>query len=438
MTRVVSVTSISVERDSRTYKFAASAARLGYESIVVEGETSAGIGREAPFELISPEQAREELEPPPPLPGPTPFHRITEALPPRLRGAFSLLTRGIDRRIVLPARASIYTLRLGLHDFRRRNALTASLLPDAEIYWLRSFHQFPSVYSKARHLKARFLYDTPDAYWEPPGLTPAPTRAHRLLLRRFERVERRAVRRAERFTTVSGGLVELLERRFGRRGEVIRNAHDLRLDQRPDRDLREVTGVGPDDFLLVMTGNRKDGLTFKEALEAMKMLPERVHIAFLGRNHELSRPLVEEAGLSRRVHLPQPVPPTQVVEFISSADASPILLEPLTPSYYYSLPNGFFHAIAAGLPILYPPLPEMRALAAEHDVGLEIEPKDPNSIAAGVRALSEDPDRAARHRAGSERARQVLNWEREERIIADILGAPAGVRSDNMTATLPR
>jgi glycosyltransferase involved in cell wall biosynthesis len=428
MTRIVSVTSMSVERDSRTYKFAASATRLGFESIVVEGEASTRLAGDPPFELISPKETLEEHDPPPPLPGPTLFHRITEALPRRLRGSFSLLTRGIDRRIVLPGRAAIFNLRLGRHDVRRRNTLTASLLPDAEIYWLHSFYQFPSVYSKARRLKARFLYDTPDAYWEPPGLAPAETLAHRLVLRWLEAMEKRAVRKAERFTTVSDGLVALLERRFGRRAEVIRNCHELRLDEQPERDIRDVTGVGPDDFLLVMTGNRKGGLTFREALLALQMLPERIHIAFLGRGWEQSQQVIEELGLSGRAHLPAPVPPTQVVNFIRSADASPILLRALTPSYRYSLPNGFFHAVAAGLPILFPPLPEIQRLAREHRLGLEIDTTDSDSIASAVRSLYESPDQLARFGANAEEARRLLNWEHEEEMISAILGdakAPA-------------
>ncbi|MBM3667053.1 MAG: hypothetical protein FJW90_06155, partial [Actinobacteria bacterium] len=52
---VASVTPIGVARDSRTFKQAASIARLGMRSLVVEGEASAVVpGEAAPaFELIS-------------------------------------------------------------------------------------------------------------------------------------------------------------------------------------------------------------------------------------------------------------------------------------------------------------------------------------------------------------------------------------------------
>ena len=50
---IVSVTPIAVERDSRTFKAAASMARLGYRSIVIEAEPSAGLRNGLPFELIT-------------------------------------------------------------------------------------------------------------------------------------------------------------------------------------------------------------------------------------------------------------------------------------------------------------------------------------------------------------------------------------------------
>jgi glycosyltransferase involved in cell wall biosynthesis len=169
-------------------------------------------------------------------------------------------------------------------------------------------------------------------------------------------------------------------------------------------------------------------MTVREALLALRELPETVHLAFVGRNHDRNRGLVRELGVGDRAHLLAPVPPTEVVRFIAGADASPILYRAQSASYESALPNGFFHAVAAGLPILYPPLPEIRALCVEHGMGAEIRPEEPGSIAAGVRSLLDDPARAGEYRARAEAAREVLNWEHEERLVADLLEG---------TATLP-
>jgi glycosyltransferase involved in cell wall biosynthesis len=451
--RVVSVTSIAVERDSRTYKMAASIARLGCESIVVEGKPSRALPEDLPFRLVSPPAqdgeptAQVGSAPEPPQvaaesSAPTPLlvrlgQWLPESVADPLRRAWRPFYRTVVRRTwgtiryglwgavryrLWPAvRDPVYVLGFNLRDLRRRNRETGALLPEAEVYWLHSYPQFPSVARKARRQRARLFYDSPDAYWEP-GQSPGATRAQRLLLRSWEALEARAVRRAERFTSVSEGVAGLLERRFGRRPLVIRNSHDLRLDQPSDEDVRSAAGLGPEQFLFVMTGNLKPGMTVREALLALQRLPDHVHLALVGRRHEQSRELVAELGLTERAHLLPPVPPMQVVGFIRTADASPILYRAATSNYLYALPNGFFHAIAAGLPILYPPLPEIRAVAVEHELGIEIDPTDPASIAAAAVRLVEDPEATARYRAKVERARDALSWEHDERLIAEVLG----------------
>ena len=427
MSRVVTVTSIALERDSRSLKFAASAARLGHESIVVEGERSTLLADDLPIELISP-----------PEPGPEASTRAdgapTDAEPEGSDAGEGpvprrvLLGRRLPRFVAAPIKSLLrlsprnflLTVRGYVAYFRQRNRETEAMLPDGDVYWLHGFWQYTAVRRKAKQLGARFLYDTPDAYWEP-GQTIAVDRGTRVAMRIYEAIEKRCIRRAEAFSSVGVGVAGLLERRFGRRPVVIRNFQDLRLDRAPERELRADCGAGPDQFLMVMVGNRKPGTTVAEGLEALRRLPDRVGIAFLGRNWDDVRELAAEMGLSERVHFPDPVAPTEVSGYIRGADAAPVLYRAASTNYLYCLPNGLFHAVAAGIPVLYPQLPEIQALAAEHELGVEMDADDPDSIAAAVRTLLDDPALLARFRRSIAAAREKLNWEQEERKLAEIL-----------------
>ncbi len=422
--RVVTVTSVAVERDSRAYRFATSAAQLGHESVVVEGERSKNLGAELPFELRSPPEAEASIAATKGtdlgLPGPSLLTRIAERLPKPLAIGLAAVAYPINRYLIHPVAGLIYTVRVNVNEIRNRTEGDIELLPDADVYSLHAFWQYRAVKRKLDELDAALLYDVHDALWEE-GMNLADTFAMRASLRVFEAIDRRCVRRADGFSTVSAGVADLLAKRFGRRPEVIRNCHDLRGDVPSPKGIREVCGVSSDDFLLVMTGNWKPGQVIREALTALAALPDRVHLAFVGRDHEQSEELVREIGLEDRVHLLRPRPPTEVVDFISGADASPILYRKETLSYKYSLPNGFFHAIAAGLPVLYPDLDEMRALGREHSLGIEFDPDEPASIESAFRGVVEDPAAAARYKANVEKARQVLNWEHEERILTEML-----------------
>ena len=301
---------------------------------------------------------------------------------------------------------------------RDSRALHAAL-PEADVYYIHSPDQFPAVWLKARRSQARIVYDAHDANWalDPDVDASAP---NRWTLRLMERVDRICSRRVDGFLTVGAALASLLERHFGRRATVVRNCHDFRLDESAPSDVRAASGLGADDFLMVMTGAPKPGDTVEEALTALEGLPD-AHLALVGKGTQQHAPLVAARGLESRVHLLDAVPPTQVASFIRTADASPILYQALSPAYLVSLPNRFFHAVAAGLPILYPPLPEIKGLCEEHEMGIEIDPVRPDSIAAGARTLAEDPGLRSRYGGNVERAQSVLSWEHEECVLAGLL-----------------
>ena len=422
---VVSVTPIAIERDSRTLKQAASLARAGYRSIAVEGERSRLELGELPFELLTPVRVPDAWGSKPRQNGDgeggfeSEEARVAALLARegpvkrKLRILHDLWFQGLERhlpRLLVKWRRFKWHLRWTL-SIRRT-------LPRADLYIVHAPHAYPPVaLRRLRAPRARYAYDAHDAYFETERLadeeqdetTPPPRHPT------WERLERRCVKGARYFVTVSDAVADLLEERFGRRPAVVRNCGDLRLDRSAATGLRDRLGLSGGEFLLVFVGNHKPGIS-EAGLEALRRLPADVHLAFVGRGHEALREQIAEMGLEDRVHPIGPVPSAEVTSFISSADAAAILYYPLTRSYERSLPNGFFHGLAAGLPTLYPEsLPEVAALTERYGLGLPMDTRDPDSIAAAVHRIRDDPELARRLRAGAERAREVESWEQEER-----------------------
>jgi hypothetical protein len=378
MTRIVSLTPLAVQRDSRSFKQAASVARFGYESVLLEGEPS-DVDRDAlPFVLRTAKLAR--------------VWPWAGWLGLKLRGAaFRMSAAAVDVLVVL----------------WRALPGTAPRLPKAALYYLHSPMHYPAVRFRGRWRRP-FIYDAHDFYSGFLGDTPAA----RLTLW----LERRCVREAAEVVTVSDGCADLMEDRFGRRPKVIRNMHDPRMDESVNRGLRATLDLEPDAFLLVMVGNAKPGTAVDQALEAMSRLPVHVHLAFVGGGWDRWRARVEELELARRVHLCPPVSPTAVAPFIASANAGVVLYFPASPSHLHALPNGFFISVAAGLPLLYPAqLPDLRELADKHELGLPIDPLHATSLVSAVSELLGDRTRLTRFRERVKQAGGVLNWEVEER-----------------------
>jgi glycosyltransferase involved in cell wall biosynthesis len=418
--RIVSLTPSRVDRDSRTFKQAASMARLGYESVVVEEGTSELPLDALPFELRGASRPNGGGSPsgaaqPEPAAPPGHLERAYRKLPEKARKA-------AERVLRAPLTVARYLT-------AARTA--AGELPPAALYWLHGYHQFPVVWLASRRHRVPFVYDAHDFYpevIEGGGDTEMEDRALRAF---YLLIERACARTATDVVTASEGVASLIEGRTGRRPWVVRNCAELRGGGDGGRDVRAAAGLADSDFLVVMAGNHKPGMrAIDEAVDAFATLPPHAHMAFVGAGYEPVAPRVSALGLRDRVHFLGPVPATEVAAFIRTADLVAVLYIANCNNIAQALPNGFFGAIAAGLPLLYPELPEMRRIAEEHGLGLPIDPTRPDSIAAGVRSLMDDPERAGELRTNAERAREVLNWEREETLLARIvdgaIARPAG------------
>ena len=75
-------------------------------------------------------------------------------------------------------------------------------------------------------------------------------------------------------------------------------------------------------------------------------------IAFIGRGYETAIAALPQSLLGSRLHIGHSFPPDAIVPAIRSADVGLVLYEPRSTNYRYALPNGFFQAVAAGLPLV--------------------------------------------------------------------------------------
>ena len=152
------------------------------------------------------------------------------------------------------------------------------------------------------------------------------------------------------------------------------------------------------------------------------------HLVFLGSGFPSYAELLAEPSLAGRIHFLAPVRPTEVVPFIRTANVGMLLYLPVAPGITHCLPNRFFQPIAAGIPLLYPQLPEITRLADRYEIGLTIDPTDPHSIAARILEFSANPTTWETRKASVARAQRELSWECDEvqlkELIEGIIGAP--------------
>lgn len=397
----LSLTPLPLEADSRTLRVAASLARLGFQSRVIEGQESHDDPtRGLPIELL----ARQQGAPPR-----TAAHPTSSARPGLLSSAISTVRQGhfgvIGNWALYAAYRSHFARRFKAH----------SMVGDEGLVYLHSYEYYEGMADRARRAGVPIVYDAHDYYQ---GITPVSERAEfdrKFLLPFLRQREEACVNGSAAVVTVSEGTADLIEKEYGRRPLVLRNGHDPRLDIQPELDLRTKLGLTSAEILVVVVGNYKAGMAIESVIQALASLPAGVHVAFVGRGYPASLVPAECIG---RMHVGIAMPPRQIVPFITTADIGLVAYKPISDNYKHALPNGFFQVVAAGLPLLYPALPEIEATIGGLDVGWRMADVTGSAIVEGI----------ARIRSGAASCRQNvrllaarISWENDEKSLARLV-----------------
>lgn len=166
--------------------------------------------------------------------------------------------------------------------------------------------------------------------------------------------------------------------------------------------------------ILAHTGNLFRTRHVVEQVEALAHLPD-VGLVFMGKG-PLHDALIERAaqlGLSDRVQIIPPVPVDSIAPTLAQAHVAMVLIDAEAPNDNLAVPNKFYEAVAAGVPMVIHPTPEVARLVQRYDIGVPCDAADPASIAQAVQTVLE-PDNYERLRANVQRARADITWANEE------------------------
>lgn len=254
------------------------------------------------------------------------------------------------------------------------------------------------------------VYDSAELYFERPMA--ALTRRLAPVLRPIEEF---LARRAAFIITTSEGHADFLRQKWVVQPVAVRNGFDLRAtsDRLPvHMNTRHV--VAHSGWLI-------HGRHLDELVDALQYLPDDVGLLLVGdgvRKNSLKQ-RAEALGVGHRLEITGRLLPSQMVGTLAQATVAVSLFTSDYASYHLSLPNKFFEAVAAGLPLVTSPIPEVQRLVEDYEIGGVCDPADPKSIAQAVVTVLE-PETLDRMRANVLRAQQVLNWETEERKLLDL------------------
>ena len=134
------------------------------------------------------------------------------------------------------------------------------------------------------------------------------------------------------------------------------------------RYFHETFGIPADERVFLYLGLLVPGRGVDKMLTAFSSDNVKSHLVFVGYG-PLEEQIRSAAKSCQHIHLHRPVPHEEVVALSRSADFGLCVIENVSLSDYYSLPNKLFEYAFAGIPVLASRFPDIEKIVNEHGLG---------------------------------------------------------------------
>lgn len=253
------------------------------------------------------------------------------------------------------------------------------------------------------------VYDSREVYSELAGLKDKPA-----LQNLITAIERFCIKKVSLICT-SGHLdSEFIEAKYKLQDTfVLRNLPLLQKTVNPV-DLRKLYNIPVYAKILLYQGVILHGRGLKLVIPLMDYLPDYYLIIIGGGEQELHfRALAKESQASDRIIFHGKVTQEELLQHTAAADAGLALIENLSVSYYYALPNKLFEYIQAGVPVIVSNFPQMQEIIDTFRVGVSVDPEKPEQIIQALKKLFENSSEYNKLKEQCKAAAKILCWENE-------------------------
>jgi glycosyltransferase involved in cell wall biosynthesis len=304
-----------------------------------------------------------------------------------------------------------------IRSHRRRGLAVA---PAADVYHGMAYMGISVALALGRRHRARVIYDSRDIYMVAANLARLGGPIKSILAR----LERGWARAADRVVTVNRPYAEQLAQRFGVAMPAIVMNCSYRYDPPTPaaRRFHEALGLDQGTRVVLYQGGFSRGRGVEQLIQAIQRVPDAV-VVMMGYG-ALEADLRAAAATDQnrgRVHVLPAVPPTELLEWVASADVVGVLFQRDTLNNYLSTPNKFLEAMAAGVPTVCSDHPGMGPIARATGCGIPVDPTDIEAIATAIRAIVDAPpdERAATRARALAAAHDVYSWETQVGTLLD-------------------
>ncbi len=179
-------------------------------------------------------------------------------------------------------------------------------------------------------------------------------------------------------------------------------------------DLRSHLNIDKTKRIILYQGVLLKGRGIERVFSVLNELPNHVFvIAGGGEYEEHYQKLAVQLNIAHQVFFLGKLTQEDLPKITASVDVGVSLIENLSVSYYYALPNKLFEYIMAEVPVITSDLPQMKEIVDKYDVGFAVNIDDKTELINALKKLAEDIRFYESKKQNCHIASQELNWEKE-------------------------
>lgn len=165
---------------------------------------------------------------------------------------------------------------------------------------------------------------------------------------------------------------------------------------------------------LIYQGAINYGRGIELMIDSMEFLPDyTLWIIGTGDLYEDLKEKIRKKSFKDSITLFGRKSPSELKKITPKASLGLSLEENIGLNYYYALPNKLFDYLAAEIPVLVSPFPEMKRLVEQYDTGYILDDRSPKKLAQQIIEIHTNEDQYFEKKKNCKKAAIELTWEKE-------------------------
>lgn len=278
-----------------------------------------------------------------------------------------------------------------------------------DIIFAEDVYCLPACIIIGKLQKAKVIYDCRELFGFLAGL-----KNKRIVQKFWSTIERLFIKKADLILTTGEMDSEFIRNQYKIKNDlVIRNLPLYKKSDSPV-DYYSLLNLNSSKKVLLYQGVVLHGRGLKMIFEFLQTTDEFVLIIVGGGEMlDYYKSLSKQMSLSEKVFFIGKIPQEKLIDYTAGAYAGLSLIENVSLSYYYALPNKLFEYIMAEIPVIATDLPQMKKIIEEHKVGFVIRENDTAELGNILNKLKDNSEFYHQIKANCKIASETLNWEVE-------------------------